>query len=415
MNPSNLDAYYVEPSTYELIQAVSLILKGALGITLIVAVLGLLVSPTLSLEMMMMLQVSFFSVALLQEVQPTLAAAGTLSLAVNGYNQLLSYFSEDLLDIKSVSLTKILEQMSMSPRLIGNFNIMLFVEIFLAVSTVVTVTISSKFKTNNVLKALGRVLTVTTMSLMVFSTFNLGVGIGLEITYFSRPVYKGVRAAIFVSTVLVAFALRVIGLHLVLKKPGEYTFSDPKILKDWLHSSFSKYHLAQLIGYRLFLGVCIGAFNQYTYTCVVVCVIQSAMVIYTISTRPYSTRLMLGRAILNDLASLSIFLVVTLYVLVFNGDNVALQAPATASFSIMITVLLVNIICIAYATFMKSPIIYSTGNETVVSLGKQVLDESAMNNSATVPANGDTAITMVTSEVHINPFIEEPKPRRSKL
>jgi len=86
VNPSNLDAYYIDADTYQLISRISLVLKVALGVSLVALVIGVFVSPILVLEMFFVLHVGFFSIALLQEVQPTLATVGSLSIGVNGYN-----------------------------------------------------------------------------------------------------------------------------------------------------------------------------------------------------------------------------------------------------------------------------------------------------------------------------------------
>ena len=85
---------------------------------------------------MLLLQVGFFSIALLNEAHPILAMKGVLSIGINGYNRLFDFVSQDKLDMNSVPLSKMLKQMSMTPRLIGNFNIMLFIEVFLMVLTV---------------------------------------------------------------------------------------------------------------------------------------------------------------------------------------------------------------------------------------------------------------------------------------
>lgn len=49
VNPSNLDAYLIDEGTYNEIKAIGITLKFALGISLIVGVLALWISPILTL------------------------------------------------------------------------------------------------------------------------------------------------------------------------------------------------------------------------------------------------------------------------------------------------------------------------------------------------------------------------------
>lgn len=49
VNPSNLDAYLIDEGTYNEIRAIGITLKFALGISLIVGVLALWISPILTL------------------------------------------------------------------------------------------------------------------------------------------------------------------------------------------------------------------------------------------------------------------------------------------------------------------------------------------------------------------------------
>lgn len=143
---------------------------------LIVAAVGLFFSPVLSLEMLFVLQLGYFSITLLKEVQPTLAVMGTLSIAVNGYNGLFNLIEGDPLEIEAVATTKMLEQMSAQPRLIANFNVMLFVEVLFAIATVLAGGLAVLWKQvpnkHTAMKTLAKYLTLLAMSFLAFSSFN---------------------------------------------------------------------------------------------------------------------------------------------------------------------------------------------------------------------------------------------------
>lgn len=413
VNPSNLDAFYIEPSTYQLIGGVAIVLKGTLGIALIVTVVGLFVSPLLGLEMMILLQTGFFAVALLKEMQPTLAITSTLSLAVNGYNGMLDFLA-DTLAIKAVSLPKPLVQMSLKPRLIGNFNVMFFTETLLAALTILAGTLTYLIKNSSnkstLWKTLTKVLTVGTMSLLIFSSFNLGFSLALEVTYFAVPSYEGMRAAIFAAVGLIALSVRAAALYLILQRVSGYTFNDAKLLKQEEQSATAKYHPMVMICYRLFLGVCIGGFCQYAHTSALVCLLQAAMTVYTAVMRPYASRLMLARAILNDLACLSMYTMVVLYVYVYTGDRTSQQEPATAYLCIMIAATVVNILCMAFIGFTKARVVFIEESSITNSTSKQILDDTANTSVIHQPAPssfGVTALTLLSDQ--------SPQPSAKKL
>jgi hypothetical protein len=115
-------------------------MKGVLGVSLVVSSLGLFVSGTLSIEMMNVIQMGYFSIAMLQESQPVLATLGELYIAINGYNRLFDFVDASRFDMNAVRLSKMLEQMREGARFLMNFNIMLFVEVALCLMTLTNLT-----------------------------------------------------------------------------------------------------------------------------------------------------------------------------------------------------------------------------------------------------------------------------------
>lgn len=223
---------------------------------------------------------------------------------------------------------------------------------------------------------------------------------------------------IFVATVLVGLVLRVVGLYLITKQSWLYPFIDAKIMKGWLHSSTSKYHVVVLIGYRLLLGVLIGGFNQYAYTAAFICFLQLGMAAYTMLARPYSSRIMFARAILNDVASLTILVVNALYIYYFTGTSTSIQAPAAVALSLLTATTFFNVICMAYASFMKAPIVFIDDKVPPVSdHNKPVVGEDTMNNISMVQHPAvfvDTSATIIFEEPNTQISQEISKPRRNK-
>lgn len=106
-----------------------MVMKGCLGIALTLCVISLFVSSIIGLEMMNVLQMAFFAVAVLKESQPLLATLSELYPCVNGYNRMFDVV-EDRFQMDTATLSKTLELMAAGPRFLMNFNYMFFAELF---------------------------------------------------------------------------------------------------------------------------------------------------------------------------------------------------------------------------------------------------------------------------------------------
>ena len=66
VNPSNLNAVYFESSTYDQVSSVTVLMKVSLAFAVTFTILSLFISPVLGICIMSIVQVCFFSIALLQ-------------------------------------------------------------------------------------------------------------------------------------------------------------------------------------------------------------------------------------------------------------------------------------------------------------------------------------------------------------
>lgn len=84
--------------------------------------------------------------------------------------------------MSQVQLTKMQNQMGLSPRLIGNFNCMLIVEILLFMSTTVIILVEKYKRVEIPAKKWFASLTI---SIVWFNNLNFGFGIAMEINHFA--------------------------------------------------------------------------------------------------------------------------------------------------------------------------------------------------------------------------------------
>jgi hypothetical protein len=209
VDPANLDAYYLEPTTYELVSGMEMVYKGTLGIAVVMTVISLFVAPIIGLEMMNVMQMAFFAVGMLGTAQPVLASLGELYPVVNGYNRLFDVV-EDRLDMNAVTLTKMLNQIRAGPRFVVNFNYMLFVELFLAGLTALFVYLRTKFNDNKGIAVFAKALSSLTVSFVAFNSLNFGFSVGMDFAYISQPNYNAPRVILNIVGWVVGGAVQIL-------------------------------------------------------------------------------------------------------------------------------------------------------------------------------------------------------------
>lgn len=88
INPvNNQGAYFYDDSTYSLADMISKVSTGVSGLSLAVFMASIISGKMVGVEMMAVLQVTFFSLITLSQMNPCYAALSSLWL-VNGYNSL---------------------------------------------------------------------------------------------------------------------------------------------------------------------------------------------------------------------------------------------------------------------------------------------------------------------------------------
>jgi hypothetical protein len=135
-----------------------------------------------------------------------------------------------------------------------------------------------------------------------------------------------------------------------------YRFDDSKVLKSAQHSNSGRIHPVVLTCYRFLIGLCIGGFNQYANTCIFLCFLQAFYIIYIVVVKPYITRVLLYRSIFNELVVLSIMIITSLYVHTYTGNYTTYDPPCMAEIFLIIISFLINVGCLIYVAFSKSPI-----------------------------------------------------------
>jgi hypothetical protein len=83
----NEGAYFYDPATYELAGIIASVCTAISAIAGVFFVLGLISGKMVGVEMMAVVQISFFSLVTLSQLNPCFAALSSLKL-VNGYNSL---------------------------------------------------------------------------------------------------------------------------------------------------------------------------------------------------------------------------------------------------------------------------------------------------------------------------------------
>jgi hypothetical protein len=195
-----------------------MVYKGTLGIAMVMTIISLFVAPVLGLEMMNVLQMGFFAVGMLGEVQPVLATIGELYPVVNGYNRLFDTV-EDQFEMNGVSLTKMMNQIRAGPRFWMNFNYMLFVEVFLVGVMVLFVYLKTRFKDNNGLGISTKVITSFTIAFIAFNSLNLGFSIGMEFAFISQPSYNAPRVVLNILGWVIGGSIQILCCIFLRKHP----------------------------------------------------------------------------------------------------------------------------------------------------------------------------------------------------
>lgn len=284
-----------------------MIYKGTLGIALVALIISLFVAPVLGLEMINVLQMAFLSLCILPSVQPVLATIGELYPMINGYNRLFDIVP-NIYDMNSATLSKLLNQMRAGPRFLTNLNYMLFVEIIVIGITLIFVLVGKKYsKTHPLLKTISRPLSVLSISLIAFNSLNLGFGIGMEFVYVSQPNYSTARFTLNIVAGVVGVALQVLCCVFMVKQPELLPFPNEKALKI---EPFK--HFIVFTSYRFLIGLIIGGFHQINPAAVLLG-FQCLLLAFLLYSRPYINWFITLRAILNELAIFTIFLVGVLY------------------------------------------------------------------------------------------------------
>lgn len=134
VSPTNGQAYYYSPDVLIQGKIASVIYQVCLGIGLFVLVAGAIYWPMVGVEFMVVLQMAFFAVSLIDYQQPVYSAAADISGSVNGYNYRYGSANE--------GLSAILGSMDMRATFLENCNFMLVIQVGIATLGVVIYGIS---------------------------------------------------------------------------------------------------------------------------------------------------------------------------------------------------------------------------------------------------------------------------------
>lgn len=343
ISPSNAEAYYYPDSVYTENTATDYVLLVSTIAGLVLC--GAILRKLIGLELMAMLQMSFFTLSLCNTLHPIFTLWGQRGYITNGFNEL-----PDNIDnlFTPYTMPQNIQNILYKPQYLQNFNWMFVAELSIFLLGLLF-TIVGKY-TNRILFKIGAfTLKDILVTLVFFNTINSSFSFGLQIITMTQTTFGSGELACDFIAILISLIFNGIVLYVYFK----YTeiFEHQLILLKF--NKASTIHPFVFCIYRFLIGFLMGVFNTYKFCIFLVFCLELGYLIYTIVNKPFKYNYQLVRGIINGSATCYHILTLILYEYVLTSQYTS-SHPASTALAWIDVVLIISATCFSIYSWIYS-------------------------------------------------------------